>query len=203
MDEPNLNLTQMLRVASGGDRRNLDALMSAIYSDLHRLAFTHMQDERCDHTLQPTAIVHEAYLKLIDQRNTNWSDRAHFFAVASTIIRRILLDHAREHKAAKRGGGRERVPIEVAAGIGYAANVDLLALDDALAELAELDPQQAKVVEMRYFGGLTIEEVAEVLGIGKRTVDRQWQCAKAWLFCRLAEPSADGDVHVKVEADGE
>lgn len=204
MDQTHLNLTQLLRVATRGDREHLNALMVAIYDDLHRLASSHMQMERRDHTLQPTAIVHEAYLKLIDQRNTNWSDRIHFFAVASTIIRRILLDHAREHKAAKRGGtgGRERVPIEVAAEIGYASNVDLLALDEALAELAELDPQQAKVVELRFFGGLTIEEVAEVLSIGKRSVDRQWQCAKAWLFCRLNDASDGGEVAFSGEADG-
>lgn len=201
MDEPQLNLTQLLHVASSGDRRNLDALMAAIYTDLHRLASRHMLAERRDHTLQPTAIVHEAYMRLIDQRNTSWRDRAHFFAVASTIIRRILLDHAREHKAAKRGGGRERVPIEVAAEVGSASNVDLIALDSALAELADVDPQQAKIVEMRFFGGLTIEEVAEVLGIGKRTVDRQWQCAKAWLFCHLSDSPAQQNGDVKVETD--
>jgi DNA-directed RNA polymerase specialized sigma24 family protein len=161
------NLTQLLRAAASGHRRDVDALLAAIYDDLRRLAIRHMQSERDDHTLQPTALVHEAYLKLIDQRSTNWKDRVHFFAVASRIIRRILVDHAREKLAAKRGGRAERVAIEEI-------------------EPGAPPPTQAQIVEMRYFGGLTLEEIADALTIGKRSVDRSWQVARAWLCFRLA-----------------
>ncbi|MCA9290184.1 MAG: sigma-70 family RNA polymerase sigma factor [Phycisphaerales bacterium] len=190
------NVTQLLRATASGDRRQLDALMHAIYQDLHRLAASHLQRERSDHTLQPTALVHEAYLKLIDQRTTNWNDRVHFFAVASQIIRRILVDHARERLAAKRGRGRRRVSLDEAGAAAAAAEpeVDILSLDDALRQLAAIDETQARIVELRYFSGLTIEEVAEHLGIGRRSVDRDWRCAKAWLFCRLAdETTGAGD----------
>jgi RNA polymerase sigma factor (TIGR02999 family) len=144
-----------------------------------------MQAERGDHTLQPTALVHEAYLKLIDQHSTDWKDRVHFFAVASRIIRRILVDHARERNAAKRGGARERLALDALDVAAPADGVDLVMLDDALSELGALDATQAQIVEMRYFGGLTIEEIAEALAIGKRSVDRHWQVAKAWLCFRL------------------
>jgi RNA polymerase sigma factor (TIGR02999 family) len=192
MSAANPDVTLMLRAVAGGDRRDLDALMGAIYADLRRLAVSHMQAERADHTLQPTALVHEAYLKLIDQRSTDWKDRMHFFAVASRIIRRILVDHARERLAEKRGGGRGRIPVEEAEHLVGAPGVDITALDEALDELAELDARQAQIVEMRFFGGLTIEEIAEVLSIGKRSVDREWQCARAWLYCRLADDE-DGE----------
>jgi RNA polymerase sigma factor (TIGR02999 family) len=165
--------------------------MHAIYDDLRRLAIGHMRAERDDHTLQPTALVHEAYIKLIDQRSTDWKDRMHFFSVASQIIRRILVDHARARNAAKRGGGMRRVPIEAAEQLLAGSGVDLEALDDALSELAELDERQARIVELRFFGGLTLDETAEVLAIGRRSVDREWQCAKAWLYCRLAEEGED------------
>ena len=198
MHNADANLTQLLRATASGDRSQLDALMSAIYQDLHRLARKHMKVERDDHTLQPTALVHEAYMRLINQHSTDWKDRVHFFAIASRIIRRILVDHARERGAAKRGGSVRRVPFEEINPVA-AAGVDLLALDEALHELGEIDSQQAKIVELRYFSGLTVEEVAELLGIGKRTVDREWQCAKAWLFCRLSDTNSgiigesDGD----------
>jgi len=191
MDNPDPNVTQLLRAISSGDRRDLDTLMQAIYDDLRRLAMSHMQAERHDHTLQPTALVHEVYMKLIDQRSTDWKDRIHFFAVASRIIRRILVDHARERKAAKRGGGAERVPldsVEVATGI---PGVDVDDLDEAMRELAEINPRQAQVVEMRFFGGLTIEEIAELLSVGKRSVDRDWQGARAWLHFRLSGAAED------------
>ncbi|MEC9373295.1 MAG: ECF-type sigma factor [Planctomycetota bacterium] len=189
MDNP--NLTSLLRSVSSGDRRDLDALMHAIYGDLRRLAVSHMQGERHDHTLQPTALVHEVYIKLIDQRSTDWKDRIHFFAVASRIIRRNLVDHARQRRAAKRGGGMDQVPLdfaEVAVGI---PGVDVATLDEAMEELAAIDARQAKVVELRFFGGLTIEEIAELLQIGKRSVDRDWQCAKAWLYFRLSEDAQE------------
>lgn len=189
MHESAGDVTQLLRAAASGERQNLDALMAAIYDDLRRLAISHMRVERDGHTLQPTALVHEAYLKLIDQRATNWTDRVHFFAVASRIIRRILVDHARERQAAKRGAGRERVALEQADVFAPASDVDLVALDEALTELAAIDERQAKIVEMRFFGGLTLEEIAGDLSIGRRSVDREWSAAKAWLCFRL---SGDG-----------
>ena len=179
------DITLLLRGAASGQRGSLDALMSVIYDDMRRLAMSHLRTERADHTLQPTALVHEAYVKLVDQRNTDWKDRIHFFSVASRIIRRILIDHAREHNAQKRGGTGTRLSLgdhDVAA---PERGLDLIALDEALAELAEIDEQQARVVELRYFGGCSIDEIAAILSVGKRTVDRDWQAAKAWLFCKL------------------
>lgn len=181
------DFTRLLKRASTGDRRDVDALLSAIYEDVRRLAVGQLKGERRDHTLQPTALVHEAYLKLIEQRATDWNDRAHFFAVAARIIRRILVDHAREKNALKRGGAGQRVSLE---GIDAAAprpDVDLVALDEALRELAQISDRQARIVELRYFAGLTVPEVAAALSLGARTVDREWQAARAWLFCRLGE----------------
>lgn len=191
MSDPNTNVTQLLRQAATGDRRDLDALMGAIYDDLRRLAASHMRSERDDHTLQPTAIVHEAYMKLVDQRNTGYTDRVHFFAVASRIIRRILVDHAREKGAAKRGGDRERVPIELAERAVPHAGVDAVALDEALTELSGINQRQAEIVELRFFGGLTVGEIADLLSIGPRSVDRDWAVARAWLACRLS--GGDGE----------
>lgn len=193
MSDTPANVTMLLRAASSGDRRDVDALMAAIYDDLRRLALGHMRREQRDHTLQPTAVVHEAYLKLIDQRSTDWRDRVHFFAVASRIIRRILVDHARERRALKRGGGVERVALEQVEAQAEQPGFDLVALDEALAELGEIDERQARVVELRFFGGLTLEEIAELLEIGRRTVDRDWKAAKAWLYCRLADGAEPGD----------
>ncbi len=186
MSESGADITRLLRTAGSGDRRDLDALMAAIYDDMRRLAVSHLRGERDDHTLQPTALVHEAYLKLVDQRNTDWNDRLHFFSVASRVIRRILIDHARERLADKRGGGASRLRVDNHEVAAPARGVDLLALDEALAELADLDEQQAKIVELRFFGGCSIEEVAELLKIGRRTVDRDWQAARTWLYCRLS-----------------
>ncbi|MCA9285518.1 MAG: sigma-70 family RNA polymerase sigma factor [Phycisphaerales bacterium] len=185
MNEPSADITVLLRAAATGQREDVDALMSAIYSDLRRLAASHMRSERHNHTLQPTALVHEAYVKLVGQRNTDWKDRLHFFAVASRIIRRVLIDHARARDAEKRGGDRTMVNLADREVPSAGRDADLLALDEALEELAALDEQQARIVELRYFGGCTVEDVAELLGIGKRTVDRDWQAAKAWLFVRL------------------
>ncbi|MFM9957329.1 MAG: sigma-70 family RNA polymerase sigma factor [Phycisphaerales bacterium] len=190
------SITLLLHAASSGDRRDLDALMSAIYEDMRRLAVSHMRGERRNHTLQPTALVHEAYVRLLGQHGTEWKDRLHFFAIASRIIRRILIDHARASNADKRGGDRTRISIEghdVAAPTkGGRTDIDLLALDEAMQELAQLDEQQARIVELRYFGGCTVEEVAELLNIGKRTVDRDWQAARAWLFDRLRDDDGEG-----------
>lgn len=192
MTAPSANVTLLLRAAASGDRRDLDALMGAIYDDLRRLAVAHMRAERDDHTLQPTALVHEAYLKLVDQRTTDWKDRAHFFAVASRIIRRLLVDHARERLALKRGGGGERIPLEAAEPATEVPGVDLVALDEAVEELASIDERQARIVELRFFGGLTIEEIADLLEMGRRSVDREWQAARAWLFLRLSEEGGAG-----------
>ena len=172
MHEPDADITRMLRAMTGDDRGDLDALMAAIYDDLHRLAIRHMQGERDDHTLQPTALVHETYMRLVDQRSTDWNDRVHFFAVASRIIRRILVDHARQHRAAKRGGGEGRVPLDQVEIAANGSGVDVLALDEALRELGEIDATQARIVELRFFGGLTIPDVADLLSMGKRSVRR-------------------------------
>jgi len=185
MPEQPADITLLLHAAVSGERGDLDKLMAAIYQDMRRLALAHLSDERPNHTLQATALVHEAYVKLIDQRRTEWNDRLHFFAVASTIIRRILIDHARARNAAKRGGTMIGIGEQDIA--APERELDVIALDEALGELASLDEQQARIVELRYFGGCTVEEVAELLKIGKRTVDRQWLAAKTWLFDRLSD----------------
>lgn len=192
------DITLLLHAAASGERGSVDALMSAIYDDLRRLAAHHMGGERRNHTLQPTALVHEAYVRLIDQRKTEWKDRLHFFAVASRIIRRILIDHARAGEAHKRGGDRTLISLGDHDVAGPARDIDLIALDEALNELAEIDEQQSRIVELRYFGGCTVEEVAELLQVGKRTVDRDWQAAKAWLLLRLEggdDQDANDDGH--------
>ncbi len=185
MSEPDQNVTQLLRAAASGERRDVDALLGAIYADLRRLAAHEMAGERAGHTLNPTALANEAYLRLIDQRSTDWRDRLHFFAVAARVIRRILIDHARARHAAKRGGDLVRVPLEEIQLATAGIDVDVLALDEALRELSELDPRQAQIVELRFYGGLSNDEVAEYLAISPRSVDRDWSCAKAWLYCRL------------------
>jgi len=185
MTDSSANVTRLLHAATSGDRRDVDALMAAVYEDLRRLAVAEMQSERGDHTLQPTALIHEAYLKLIDQRHTDWTDRVHFFAIASRVIRRILVDHARRRDAAKRGAAYQRVTIEETDLPHRESDIDLLTLDEALTDLSQLDRRQSEIVEMRFFGGLTLEEIAKALSIGKRSVDREWRAAKAWLWLRL------------------
>jgi RNA polymerase sigma-70 factor (ECF subfamily) len=198
VNENQASITRIIKSVAAGDRRDVDQLLAVLYDDLHALASRSLRGERPNNTLQPTALVHEAYLRLVDQRQVEWRDRSHFFALASEMIRRILVDHARGKQAAKRGGGRAVIPLEDAQHAAPERDVDLAALDEALNELADSSPQQAKIVEMRFFGGLTVDEVAMVLEVGKRTVDREWAHAKAWLFCRL-EPEADnnGDVSGK------
>jgi RNA polymerase sigma-70 factor (ECF subfamily) len=191
MSDSPADITRLLRSAAGGERRDVDALMSAIYEDMRRLAIGHMRAERANHTLQPTALVHEAYIRLLAQHSTDWKDRVHFFAIASRVIRRILVDHAREKLAAKRGGGGGRIALDDVEVAAPTRDVDLVALDLAMNELAAIDPTQAQIVEMRYFGGLTIEEIAEALSIGKRSVDRHWAAARAWLCFRLEGGDAD------------
>ena len=186
------NVTRLLRAVAADDRQARDALAVAIYEDLRRIAAAHMRSERPDHTLQPTSIANEAFMRLVEQRDADWRDRAHFFAVASLVVRRLLVDHARERRALKRGGDLVRAPLEEAESVGVETDVDVEALDEALRELATLDERQARIVELRFFGGLSIVEVAHVLDLGARTVDREWRCARAWLFERL-QPDAGGE----------
>jgi RNA polymerase sigma-70 factor, ECF subfamily len=191
MHESGADITAMLQALATGEPQNADRLMNLIYEDLKRLAASQLRRERDNHTLHPTALVHEAFLRLVNQRTSNWQDRLHFFSIAARVIRRILIDHARERNAMKRGGSDRPIAIvghDVAA---PESPVDLLALDEALQELAELSERQAHIVELRFFGGLTIAEVAKALGIGSRSVDREWQVARAWLFHRLSEPDVE------------
>src|SRR5262249_55423344 len=156
-----------------GDQRALDRVVNTLYEDLHQLAQHFMRAESAGHTLQPTALVHEAYVRLIDQRETAWQDRAHFLAIASQAMRRVLVDHARARKTAKRGGECKTIQLTEAEPDMAAAEVDLILLDDAMHRLAQINPVQARLVEMRYFGGLTIEEASQVLAVPKRTLDRE------------------------------
>ena len=176
------NITEMLREWSGGKTEVMDDLLPLIYDELRRRAAAYLRRERPNHTLQPTALVHEAYLKLIDQRQDNWASRDHFFAIAAQAMRRILVDHARGRHRQKRGGSNEDLPLEDALlAAADEANVDLIALDEAMKKLAKLDPQQERVVELRYFGGLSLDEAADALSISRATAARDWQVAKAWL----------------------
>src|SRR5437660_2752689 len=174
-------ITQLLERWSGGDEKALDRLMPLVYDELHRLAGAYLRRERHEHTLQPTALVNEAYLKLIHQRNTRWQNRAQFFGIAAQLMRRILVDHARAHYAAKRGGPQYAVSLSQVDRFARQPDVELLALHDALNELAAIDPQQSRIVELRFFGGLSIAETAEVLGVSHATVERDWKMARAWL----------------------
>lgn len=180
-------VTDLLIAWSDGRREALHDLMPLVYDDLRRVAAGYMRHEALDHALQPTALVHEAYVRLIDQRQVKWRNRAHFFGVAAGMMRRILVDHARRRRAEKRGGGRERVTLEgdEVASVGL-KEIDVLSLHESLERLAAFDAQQERIVELRYFGGLTIDEAAEVIGISPATVVREWTIAKAWLRADLS-----------------
>lgn len=180
------NLTALLVKWRDGDRSALDQMTPVLYEELRRLARHFLASERADHTLQPTALVHEAYLRLIDQHSVDWRNRAHFLAVAATMMRRILITHAQAHNAAKRQGGAELLSLEDAFGVFADPNVDLLDLNATLDRLTELDPQQGRVVELRYFGGLSIEETAEALAISPATVKREWSTARLWLLQQMS-----------------
>ena len=182
-------ITQWLVAWTNGRRDALDRLMPVVHKDLHRLAAGFMRREAPGHLLQHTALVNEAYLRLIDQRQVHWRNRAHFFAIAAGLMRRILVDRCRRQRAAKRGGGWERVTL-VEDQIAGSPRVDVLALHESLERLAAFDPQQERVVELRYFGGLTIEDTAEVLGISPATVVREWTIAKTWLRADLSDQRA-------------
>jgi RNA polymerase sigma factor (TIGR02999 family) len=175
------DVTQVLRELSDGDRDAPARLMPLVYDELRKLSQGYLKDERRDHTLQATALVHEAYMRLVDWENVTWQNRAHFFAVAAQVMRRILVDHARKRSAQKRGGGMTKLSLDEAVSFAQEREVDLVALDDALKSLAQLDEAQSKIVELRFFGGLTIEETAEALSISPATVKREWTLAKAWL----------------------
>jgi RNA polymerase sigma factor (TIGR02999 family) len=175
------DVTRLLLEWKRGDATALDRLLPLIYAELRRIASRRLRHERPGHTLQPTALVHEAYFKLVEAPELEWRDRAHFFAVAARVMRHVLVDHARAHLAGKRGGALRKVSIENVTAPGVAADIDLLALEEALGRLGDFDPQQSRVVELRYFGGLTIEETAEVIGVSIATVKREWMMARAWL----------------------
>ena len=182
MEQPEREVTALLRDWSGGDRDALERLMPLVYQELRRLAASYLRVERPDHTLQPTALVHEAYLRLVDQRGVSWQNRAHFFGIAAQMMRRILVDHARRRQAAKRDATALRV--QAMSAEGEEASVrdpELLALDQALCGLESIDARQARIVELRFFGGLTVEETAEVAGVSSATVKREWRTARAWL----------------------
>jgi RNA polymerase sigma factor (TIGR02999 family) len=181
MPTPSPSVTDRLRAWGRGDTAALDRLMPVVYEELGRQARRYLRHERPGHTLETAGLVHEAYLRLVDQRKADWQNRAQFFGVAAQLMRRVLIDHARSRQAAKRGGVGIQITLEDATVRAEERGVDLLELDEALTRLAALDPQQARVVELRYFTGLSIEETAEVLGISTATVKREWALARAWL----------------------
>jgi RNA polymerase sigma factor (TIGR02999 family) len=185
--EPPVGVTQLLVDWNNGDQAALGKLMPVVYDELRRLAGNYLRRERVGHTLQPTALVNEAYMKLVDQRHARWQNRAQFFGVAAQLMRRILVDHARVRQAQKRGGSdQQQLSLSHADRIAKKPDIDLLALHEALNDLAAIDEQHARIVELRFFGGLTIEETAEVLGISHATVERDWTLARAWLRRELS-----------------
>ena len=180
------DVTRLLVRLTDGDRGVLDELLPVVYGELRKLASSYLRRERVGHTLQPTALVHEAYMRLVDQTQVQWQNRAHFFGVAAQMMRRILVDHARAHEAEKRGGEFQKLSLDENIDVSGERDVNLVALDDALNLLAEIDPQKMKIVELRFFGGLSVEETAEVLGVSAPTVKRQWRMAKAWLYGQVS-----------------
>jgi RNA polymerase sigma-70 factor, ECF subfamily len=185
VSDSDLNMSELLAQAASGDSSAAALLMQSMYDDFRRVAAAQLRREPPGHTLQPTALVHEAFLRLIDQRNVTWQGRTHFIAVGAQAMRRILVDHARGARRIKRGGERRRIQLDESLTVSPKDNEDIIAIDDALNDLAALDPRQAKIVELRFFGGMTNEEVANVLGISRATVDRQWRAIKAWLRSQL------------------
>jgi RNA polymerase sigma factor (TIGR02999 family) len=183
---PDQNVTHLLLQWSKGDRGALDALVPLVYEELRRLAQVYLNREKSGHTLSSTALVHEAYIRLVRQEDVSWQNRAHFFAVAARMMRRILVDHARKHNYAKRGGGAMTLSLDETVAQAKERELDLVALDDALDALAKLDERQCRMVELRFFGGLSIEETSEVLGVSAPTVKREWASARAWLYREIS-----------------
>jgi RNA polymerase sigma factor (TIGR02999 family) len=181
------NVTQLLLAWGQGDDAARDKLIPLVYETLRRIARHHLRGERLGHTLETTALINEAYLKLVEQ-SVSWQSRAHFFGIAARLMRELLVDHARARQRLKRGGNRQQISLSALAEMAQEQSVDLLALDDALTTLAEVDPQKSRIVELRFFGGLTIEETAQVIGISTPTVERGWRAARAWLQTELSPP---------------
>jgi RNA polymerase sigma-70 factor, ECF subfamily len=179
------DVTLLLGKINSGDSSAPDELLPLVYSELRKLAGGYLQNERSDHTLQPTALVHEAYIRLVDWQNTNWENRSHFFAVAAQVMRHILVDHARKKKAEINGGNLQKMALDEAISFSKQTEIDLVDLDDALKDLEKLDERQSKIIELRFFAGLTIEETAHALNVSTMTVSRDWNFAKAWLYRRL------------------
>ena len=190
--EPAADVTQLLVSWSMGNQAALDELMPLVYGELHRLASAYLRRERPDHTLQSTALVHEAFMKLSNQREVEWRNRAHFYGIAAQMIRRILVDYARSHHAEKRGSGAVKLALDEAMAVPQQKDLDLLGLNDALERLAEMDPRQSRIVELRFFAGLSIEETAEVMQLSPATIKREWNSARAWLFRELSRSPGNG-----------
>ena len=188
MDSSTGEITRLLGELRQGNRKAEEKLVPLVYKQLYRLAVHHMRQERADHTLQPTALVNEAYLHLAAQWGTNWRDRAHFFGVAARLMRQILVEHARAHRAEKRGGLLHKVSLDEALEFSLERSREMIALDDAIKALEQFGPRQSRVVELRFFGGLSVEETGEVLGTSARTVRRDWKLARAWLLGELKRP---------------
>lgn len=177
--------TRALNELGAGDRSASERLLPYVYAELRALAGSYFRGQRADHTLQPTALVHEAFVRLIDQTGVQWKSRAHFMAVAATAMRQILTDHARRTNAIKRGGGQHRVELNDGLAISSGAGIDLVAMEEALTRLSEFDPRKYRIVELRFFGGLSVDEVAEVLDVSRSTVESDWRAARAWLGAEL------------------
>jgi RNA polymerase sigma factor (TIGR02999 family) len=184
---PTHQVTQLLIAWSNGDQSAFDKLMPLIDEELRRLAHRYMSRERAGHTLQTTALVNEAFLRLVNRKNLQWQNRAHFFGLAAQVMRTILVDHARSHASAKRGGGTRNLELDEALVVSQQKASEVIALDEALKQLALIDPRQSRIVELRFFGGLTVEEAAEVLRVSPVTIKREWSTAKAWLYHELAK----------------
>ena len=190
--DPTLDVSRLLRAWGQGDLNAREELVPLVYQELRRRAAAYLRRERADYTLQPTALVHEAYLRLLGQQRVAWQNRAHFFGIAAQMMRRILVDHARKHRAAKRPGAALKVALDDHIGAVPPLDCELLLIDQALTELARLDPRQVQIVELRYFGGLSEREVAVALSVSRATVTRDWQTARAWLYRRLTTGRSGG-----------
>lgn len=185
-EEQTSQVTQLIGDLASGDQTAAERLFPLLYDAFHQLAARYMQGERSGHTLSPTALVHEAYMKMVDQKRVDWKGKTHFFAVGAQAMRRILVDHARSHQRAKRGGGRQRIELDENVALSPQRDEDLIAVDEVLNKLVQVDARQAAIVELRFFGGLSVAEVAEVLGVSKRTVENEWTMVRAWLRRELS-----------------